>query len=238
VGSWRARLAGSAVIIAVAGVVLRDLFLEELMYAISDKVVTFGSGQEPFMFATRAMPSVLECGTEIEISSSTMDQIVANALSGPSTLDQVLSEPPTLDQVLSQRACGGVKIVVFDAAQLPFVTQNITDAWWAADPEVLTSDSGAESANRGEACPETFVRRHGGACSAYPFASTTEGGREARAREVPPREGRCEAATLRAQTAAAGIRDGESYIVVITHPDQIASDPYQGIDIAYDQSCG
>jgi len=46
--------------------------------------------------------------------------------------------------------------------------------------------------------------------------------------------------TLRARYALVGIRDGDSYLVVIIHPDKIAQGPYQGVDIAIakDEVCG
>ena len=44
--------------------------------------------------------------------------------------------------------------------------------------------------------------------------------------------------TLATRYRSAKIKDGDDHLVVITHPDQIASGPFQGVDTAKDQTCG
>ncbi|WP_433268228.1 NucA/NucB deoxyribonuclease domain-containing protein [Actinosynnema sp. CS-041913] len=143
----------------------------------------------------------------------------------------------TPQQSLTEQACDDLKFVIFDAARMPFITQNISEAWREGKPGVLTKDSAAEPENRKHVCLKTFPRAHGGQCDEYPFASTREGGRGAREMEVPPRENACQGGTLRAQYGTRAIKDGDTYLVVIIHPDQIAQGPYQGTDIAKEPTC-
>lgn len=137
---------------------------------------------------------------------------------------------------LTDRQCDDLKFVIIDAARMPFIARNISTAWEAGKPGVLTKDSAAESANRRKVCLPSFPRPHGGQCDEFPFASTRQGGEGAQEQEVPPRENQCQGGTLRAQYAAAGIGDGSNFLVVITHPSKIAPDAYQGIDIANNQT--
>jgi hypothetical protein len=143
----------------------------------------------------------------------------------------------TPQQSLSQQACDELKFVIFDAARMPFITRNISTAWKAGKPGVLTKDSAQEPSNRKLVCKKSFPRSYGGECDEYPFASTREGGAGAQEHEVPPRENACQGGTLRGRYLAHGIKDGDSYLVVIIHPDQIAKGPYQGVDIAKDLAC-
>jgi hypothetical protein len=144
----------------------------------------------------------------------------------------------TPEQSLSQEACDKLKFVIFDARRMPFITRNISTAWKAGKPGVLTKDSAAEPGNRKVVCLRSFARTHGGQCDEYPFASTREGGAGAQEMEVPPRENACQGGTLSAKYGAGGIRDGDSFLVVITHPGDIAQGPYAGVDIGKDVSCG
>jgi hypothetical protein len=64
-------------------------------------------------------------------------------------------------------------------------------------------------------------------------------GEGAQEQEVPARENQCQGGTLSRRYVASGIGDGDDFLVVITHPNRIAQSPYQGVDIAEDQSwCG
>ena len=144
----------------------------------------------------------------------------------------------TPQQSLSQEACDNLKFVIFDARRMPFITRNISTAWQAGKPGVLTKDSTAEPGNRKVVCLRSFVRKHGGQCDEFPFASTREGGAGAQEMEVPQRENACQGGTLAAKCGAGGIRDGDGFLVVITHPEDIAQGPYQGVDIAKDVACG
>jgi hypothetical protein len=142
------------------------------------------------------------------------------------------------DQGLAEGQCDDLKFVIFDAARMPFITRNISTAWAAGKPGVLTKDSGVEAANRKQVCLPGFPRPHGGQCDEFPFAGTRQGGLGAQEHEVPARENQCQGGTLSTRYRAAGIKDGDDYLVVITHPDEIASGPFQGVDIAKDQTCG
>jgi hypothetical protein len=142
-------------------------------------------------------------------------------------------------QGLTDQQCDDLKFVIIDAAKMPFVARNISTAWESGRPGVLTKDKAAESANRRKVCLASFPRSHGGQCDEYPFASTRQGGDGAQEHEVPPRENQCQGGTLRARYAAAGIGDGDDFLVVITHPSKIAPGPFEGVDIAEDQTgCG
>jgi Deoxyribonuclease NucA/NucB len=141
-------------------------------------------------------------------------------------------------QELADQQCDDLKFIIFDAARMPFITRNISTAWSAGKPGMLTKDATVQAANRKQVCLPSFPRPYGGQCDEYPFASTREGGAGAQEQEVPARENRCQGGTLSTRYAAAGIGDGDSYLVVIIHPDQISQGPFQGVDIAKDQTCG
>jgi len=140
-------------------------------------------------------------------------------------------------QSLSEQACDDLKFVIFDAARMPFITRNISTAWQAGKPGVLTKDSAAQAGNRAKVCLPSFPRPFGGQCDEYPFASTREGGLGAQEHEVPIRENACQGGTLARRYDTAGIKDGDRYLVVIIHPGQVAQGPYQGVDIAKEQAC-
>jgi hypothetical protein len=144
----------------------------------------------------------------------------------------------TPEQELADGQCDNLKFVIMDAARMPFITRNISTAWRVGKPGVLTKDANAEPVNRKQVCLPSFPRPNGGQCDEYPFASTSQGGAGAQEQEVPARENQCQGGTLSVQYRSAGIKDGNSFLVVIIHPDQIASGPFRGIDIAKDQNCG
>jgi hypothetical protein len=144
----------------------------------------------------------------------------------------------TPEQELADGQCDNLKFVIMDAARMPFITRNISTAWRVGKPGVLTKDANAEPVNRKQVCLPSFPRPNGGQCDEYPFASTSQGGAGAQEQEVPARENQCQGGTLSVQYRSAGIKDGNSFLVVIIHPDQIASGPFRGIDIAKDQTCG
>jgi hypothetical protein len=140
-------------------------------------------------------------------------------------------------QELADSQCDDLKFIIFDAAKMPFITRNISTAWQSGKPGVLTKDSTAEPGNRKQVCLPSFPRPYGGQCDEYPFASTSQGGAGAQEQEVPARENQCQGGTLTVGYRAAGIKDQDSYLVVIIHPNQIAAGPFQGIDIAKEQAC-
>lgn len=156
------------------------------------------------------------------------------AASASSRVDQC-----TPQKSLAEGACEDLKFIVFDASKMPFITRNISEAWKAGKEGVLTKDSQAEPQNRKEVCLPSFPRAFGGECDEYPFASTRQGGRGAREMEVPARENRCQGGTINAQQIVRGIKDGDDYLVVIIHPENIATGDYQGVDIAIEkETCG
>jgi hypothetical protein len=167
-------------------------------------------------------------GTELVGEGETQFMVAASAAS---EVDKC-----TPQQGLADQQCDALKFVIIDAARMPFIARNISTAWETGKPGVLTKDSAAESANRRKVCLPSFPRRHGGQCDEYPFASTRQGGDGAQEQEVPPRENQCQGGTLRARYAANGIVDGDDFLVVITHPSKIAPGPYEGIDIAENQT--
>jgi hypothetical protein len=63
-----------------------------------------------------------------------------------------LVEQCTTEQVIKQRKCGDVKILVLDAAKMPFISRNIRLAWGEGKPFVLTRNSALKDVNRGKAC--------------------------------------------------------------------------------------
>lgn len=147
----------------------------------------------------------------------------------------------TADQLLKQRQCDDVKVVLIDAAKMPFIAQNIIAAWGEGKPFVVHKDApGTDDAKRSVVCGSTFKKQYSdGSCDEYVFASTVEGGQWAnvRVQEVPLREQKCQGGTLRQEYRRAGIVEGSAFIVVITNPDKVATTPYAGVDIAKDRSC-
>lgn len=140
---------------------------------------------------------------------------------------------------LADQQCDDLKFVVIDAAKMPFIARNISTAWQVGHPGVLTRDRAVQAVNRRKVCRPSFPRKYGGQCDEFPFASTRQGGEGAQEHEVPARENQCQGGTLSRRYVAAGIGDGDDFLVVITHPDKIALDPFVGVDIAEDQSwCG
>jgi hypothetical protein len=143
----------------------------------------------------------------------------------------------TPQQGLADQQCDDLKFVIIDAARMPFIARNISTAWQAGKPGVLTKDLTVRAANRKKVCRPSFPRPYGGQCDEFPFASTRQGGEGAQEQEVPERENLCQGGTLSNKYAAAGIGNGDDFLVVIIHPDEIAREPYRGIDIAKDRIC-
>ncbi|MFT7841121.1 NucA/NucB deoxyribonuclease domain-containing protein [Saccharothrix sp. BKS2] len=142
-------------------------------------------------------------------------------------------------QSLADGACEDLKFIILDAAKMPFITRNVSEAWKSGKEGVLTKDSAVEPQKRKKVCLKFFSRPHGGECDEYPFAGTRQGGRGAREMEVPARENRCQGGTINAQQVVRGINDGDDCLVVITSPQQIATGDYQGVDIAIEkETCG
>lgn len=147
----------------------------------------------------------------------------------------------TADQLLKARQCDDVKVVLIDAAKMPFIAQNIIAAWGEGKPFLMHKDApGTDDAKRSVVCGSNFKKQYAeGSCDEYVFASTVEGGQWAnvRVQEVPLREQKCQGGTLRQEYRRAGIVEGSAFIVVITNPAKVATTPYVGVDIAKDRSC-
>lgn len=147
----------------------------------------------------------------------------------------------TADQLLKQRQCDDLKVVLIDAAKMPFIAQNISLAWVEGKPFTLHKGApGSDAGRRAAVCGNFKASYAKGSCDEYAFASTAEGGVVANVRimEVPLREQNCQGGTLRQEYRRAGIVEGTAFTVIITNPEKIATVPYTGVDIAKEQSCG
>lgn len=130
------------------------------------------------------------------------------------------------------------KVVVIDAARMPFIARNIDLAQGAGKPGTLTrAGTAVQRMNRAAACG-TFIRRYGGECDEYPFASSRQGGVGSRTEEVPPREQRCQGGLLSAQYRSQGIKEGDDFGVLVSNLDAMAKAPYTGTETARERNCG
>ncbi|WP_035280124.1 NucA/NucB deoxyribonuclease domain-containing protein [Actinokineospora spheciospongiae] len=134
-------------------------------------------------------------------------------------------------QMLADRWCGDLHVLLVDANKIPFIARNTQLAWESGRPGVLTMNRAKQDENRRIACPRSFSKKYGGQCDEYPMASTSEGGGGARTEEVPGRENSCQGGMYGAQYP----KDGQRFLVVIVHLDQIATEAFSGTDIAKDK---
>lgn len=134
--------------------------------------------------------------------------------------------------MINQRKCGDIKVLVVDANRMPFIARNTKLAWESGRPGILTMSRAKQDENRKVVCPRSFPKPNGGQCDEYPMAVTDEGGAKARAEEVPGRENSCQGGMYGAQYPK---QEGEKFLVVIIHPEQIATVAFTGADIAKDQ---
>jgi hypothetical protein len=149
------------------------------------------------------------------------------------------TENCTAEQVLKDRKCSDLKILVIDAERMPFIARNIQLAWGEGKPFILHRNSAKQPANRAAACGRFVAKYPGGSCDEYAFATTDEGGANARVEEVPIREQRCQGGAVSAGYAKAKIGQGDAFLVVISNPGSIADKAFTGPDIAKDKSsCG
>lgn len=134
--------------------------------------------------------------------------------------------------IVAQKSCDDLRVLVVDAARMPFIARNTKQAWESGLPAILTMDRSKQRDNRRQACG-AFKPNYGGQCDEYPMASTAtaEGGTGARTEEVPPRENQCQGPRYRSQYPS----DGERFLVVISRPDLIATTQFTGADIAKEQ---
>jgi hypothetical protein len=135
-------------------------------------------------------------------------------------------------EILRVKVCGDVKFVIIDAAKMPFIARNIQLGWRDGQPFALRRDSSARAANYKKSCQSGFVKKYPqvGSCDEYPFASTREGGDSARTEEVHRDEQNCQGGTL-SRAYQDRIAQGEQFVVVIFHPDNIAKQPWRGEEV-------
>jgi hypothetical protein len=147
----------------------------------------------------------------------------------------------TAQQVLQSRQCEDTKVVVIDAAKMPFIGRNITLAWASGQPAVLTRDRPENRRPHYDAvcAPSRFTIQYPsrGSCDEYSFASSTQGDAGARTEEVPRREQNCQGGTLSRAYQDRPIDIGEEFVVVVANPQLIADGPYTGVERARDESC-
>jgi hypothetical protein len=110
------------------------------------------------------------------------------------------------DELLRSLRCDKLKIVVMDAAKMPFIARDITLAWTDGKPAMLTRNSAKRAANRAAACRGFAAKYPHGSCDEYAFATTDQGGTGARVEEVPLREQRCQGGAVNAGYLKAGIQ--------------------------------
>jgi hypothetical protein len=146
---------------------------------------------------------------------------------------KVEAEQCGVREMVTERQCGDLHVLVVDARKMPFIARNTRLAWESGLPAVLTMNRPKQAANRQEACGK-FVHQYPppvGSCDEYPMASTDEGGKGARAEEVPARENLCQGGSYRRQYP----KDGDQFLVVIASPELIATEAFAGVDIAKEQ---
>lgn len=137
------------------------------------------------------------------------------------------------DQVLARKECDGLRVLTVNAAKMPFIARNTKLAWEEGKPAILTMDRRRQPANRDAACGG-FVHRHPpptGSCDEYPMAATVEGGTGARVEEVPLRENACQGGSYTRQYPP----DGTRFLVVIVRPELVATEAFDGVDVAKEQ---
>lgn len=142
-------------------------------------------------------------------------------------------KPCTAERIIQDKQCDNLKIVVIDAAKMSFIARNIQLAWAAGKPFILHRDSAARPANYKKSCQSGFVKKYPdkGSCDEFPFASTQEGGVSARTEEVHLDEQNCQGGTISRAYQDRPIGQGEQFLVVISRPDKIAKQPWQGEEV-------
>lgn len=138
----------------------------------------------------------------------------------------------TGQQIVQTNSCDDMPILLVDARRIPFIARNTKLAWESGLPAVLTMNRAKQHANRYQACRKQgrFTPTHPKSqCDEYPTAVTDEGGEQARVEEVPARENLCQGGMYGAQYPK---EDGKKFLVVIIHPEHIASEAFAGVDLA------
>lgn len=141
--------------------------------------------------------------------------------------------PCSTAEILQKKMCDDVKFVIVDAAKMPHIARNVQLAWADGHPFILHRDSAARPVNYRKSCQSGFVKKYptNGSCDEYPFASTQEGGNSARTEEVHRDEQNCQGGTLSRAFQDRPIAQGEPFVVIISHPERIATRPWQGEEV-------
>lgn len=145
----------------------------------------------------------------------------------------------TAQVALTSRQCGDVKVVVIDANKMSFIARNIKLAWSQGQSAILHRESANSRAKRGKVCGSSFKKTYPrGSCDEFAFASSREGGAGARAEEVHEDEQNCQGGTISSAYQHLPINDGDAYLVVISNPDKIATQPWAGQEVKVDTCLG
>lgn len=141
----------------------------------------------------------------------------------------------TAQETLTTRRCGDLKVVIIDAAKMSFIARNIKLAWVDGKPALLHRESTGARSKRGKVCgsfKKTYPR---GSCDEFAFASSREGGAGSRAEEVHEDEQDCQGGTISWAYRNLPINEGDEYLVVINHPDKIATQAWAGQEVKVNQ---
>lgn len=209
----RRTASGLVPLVLVVGVVV--LFGSQLLHKADDlfggsEPVAIGDGDNKFLVAPDGESAVKQC---------------------------------TAQQLMAAKRCGDAKVLIIDAVKMPFIARNIKLAWSSNKAAVLHRDQPENrQAHYDASCgrKSSFVAKYPGvgSCDEFEFASSQEGGADARTEEVPRREQNCQGATIKnAYYGNPGIAVGEAFVVVIIRPGSIADQPFEGVDKTKEQAC-
>lgn len=141
----------------------------------------------------------------------------------------------TAQVALTTRQCGDLKVLVIDAGKMSFIARNIKLAWAEGQPAILHRESANTRTKRSKACGSFKKTYPNGSCDEFTFASSREGGAGARTEEVHEDEQRCQGGTISSTYQNAPINEGEPYLVLISNPDKIATQPWAGQEVRQTQ---
>lgn len=138
--------------------------------------------------------------------------------------------------IIDTKRCDDLKIMIMDAERMPWITMNISLAWATGRPSLLHRQTDGFQQRRDAVCGEAVFKKNyralGGECDEFPFAKSAEGGTTARAEEVPGCEQRSQGGTVSTTYQFRPIAENEEFLVIITHPDKIATSPWTGQEAA------
>ncbi|WP_157368192.1 NucA/NucB deoxyribonuclease domain-containing protein [Alloactinosynnema sp. L-07] len=126
------------------------------------------------------------------------------------------------------RRCGELPVLPIDAKATPYIARNISIAWSAGKPALLTLMRANADANRAAALSGRARAFSRTSLDEYPMATTGEGGKGARVEEVPENENNSQGETMNTFYYVNKMADGDQFLVVILNPHDIARDAYKG----------